>query len=334
MSAAGGGPPGGIGEDLFCMRESESCASFLVGSSCEVAMRSAYVTSPASAPGAGGSEWQDVQFPVNIVETSQGTPVAGPPPAELPLDPPVLPAPLEPVEPPEPLLKPLEPPGPFEPLEPFGPPEDENDPGDASSGPPVEMMITFSSTGDEQAPAMARTVRPNTEGRPARAMLGFTRREVSLRLREQADRSTIFVVRLILDLRGGRGGVSRTVAGPAPRQGPTRTYRQDGDRPGREDPATIDELPECDRPPVAFLQFLKDLHRRSSEAVTYYFGETWGGDFEGEWAWVFAEQEIVYCRRSRNETVEIDRSGRRLVDYVLPRTLARLRSVLAPVPLE
>ena len=40
-SEAGKRPPGGIGDAEFCMRDTESCASFFVGSSCAVALRSA-----------------------------------------------------------------------------------------------------------------------------------------------------------------------------------------------------------------------------------------------------------------------------------------------------
>ncbi len=39
-SEAASRPPGGIGDDEFCMRDTESCASFFVGSSCAVAFKS------------------------------------------------------------------------------------------------------------------------------------------------------------------------------------------------------------------------------------------------------------------------------------------------------
>jgi hypothetical protein len=81
-SAAGRTIPGGIGDAAFIMRESESCASFSEGISCEGAVKSAYVTSPARALGNGGSEWHALQLVASIVATSQGTPLAAPPSGE------------------------------------------------------------------------------------------------------------------------------------------------------------------------------------------------------------------------------------------------------------
>src|SRR5579859_3898211 len=94
-SDAGGRLPGGIGDDAFFIRDSESCASFWLGISCEGAIRSAYVTSPARAPVIGGSEWHPPQFAANIVATSQGTPdaAAAPPSPDAAWPPPGLPDP-------------------------------------------------------------------------------------------------------------------------------------------------------------------------------------------------------------------------------------------------
>jgi hypothetical protein len=55
--------------------------------------------------------------------------------------------------------------------------------------------------------------------------------------------------------------------------------------------------------------------------VTYYLGRTWGGDIEGEAAWVFADREVLYCHRVPNdvrvdppdEVVVVDRDGRSVV---------------------
>jgi hypothetical protein len=68
---------GGIGDVLLCIRATESCTSFFVGSSFEVARRSAEVTRPLSALLIGGSEWHAVHFEANTVATSQGTPAPG-----------------------------------------------------------------------------------------------------------------------------------------------------------------------------------------------------------------------------------------------------------------
>lgn len=83
----------------------------------------------------------------------------------------------------------------------------------------------------------------------------------------------------------------------------------------------IDELMECDRPPQRFLQFLAELRARCEQPVTYYLGRTWGGAFEGEAAWVFADREVFYCLRvpqdvrvdPSDEVVVVDRDGRRIV---------------------
>jgi hypothetical protein len=77
------------------MRTTDCCASFLVGSPCEVAMRSAYVTSPATAPGEGGSEWHPVQFAASIVATLLGTHVPPDMPPSAAVEPPLLELPLE-----------------------------------------------------------------------------------------------------------------------------------------------------------------------------------------------------------------------------------------------
>src|SRR5579859_4069469 len=76
MSAAVGGllsAAGGIGSIVFCIRATESSASFLVGSSFADAIRSEYVTSPASELLIGGSEWHAVHLAASTVWTSQGS---------------------------------------------------------------------------------------------------------------------------------------------------------------------------------------------------------------------------------------------------------------------
>jgi hypothetical protein len=127
------------------MRESESCASFFVGSSCDVAMRSAYVTRPASAPAIGGSEWHPVQFDASIVATSHGTPVAAAvPPSLLPPDDEAPPEPLEDDVPEE--------------LAPVDPAPDE-DPVCEEPEPRLGTTMIFSSGLEEHAPeAHAATI--------------------------------------------------------------------------------------------------------------------------------------------------------------------------------
>jgi hypothetical protein len=89
------------------------------------------------------------------------------------------------------------------------------------------------------------------------------------------------------------------------------------------DPAGVEGLEACDRPPVPFLRFLADLHARTGEPVMYYLCRTWGGEREGEAAWVFAEREVFYGDRNPDETVAIGRDGRRVVrDDVLRLALA------------
>ncbi|HEY2516685.1 MAG TPA: hypothetical protein VGI39_37705 [Polyangiaceae bacterium] len=75
---------------------------------------------------------------------------------------------------------------------------------------------------------------------------------------------------------------------------------------------SIEELMECDRPPRRFLQFLAELRARCEQPVTYYLGRTWGGDMEGEAAWVFADRQVLYCHRTPDEVVVVDGDGRRL----------------------
>jgi hypothetical protein len=98
------------------------------------------------------------------------------------------------------------------------------------------------------------------------------------------------------------------------------------------DPAGIEELAECDVPPLAFLRFLADLHARCGQPVSYYLGRTYGGGPEGEAAWVFAEREVLYCLRvphdvsvdPADEVVVLDHNGGRRVvrDDVLRLALA------------
>jgi hypothetical protein len=76
-----------MGRAASFMRARESCASFCVGSSFAVAIMSAYVTSPASAPGRGGSEWQFVHCADMRVATSHGRPTAAVPPPAVEGDP-------------------------------------------------------------------------------------------------------------------------------------------------------------------------------------------------------------------------------------------------------
>ena len=97
--------PGGIAVVplVSVMSATDSCASFFVESSLDVACRSASVTRPDSAVASGGSPWHAVQLFASIVSTSHGTPaVFGVPPLPEPVvepepDPVVEPEP-EPVE--------------------------------------------------------------------------------------------------------------------------------------------------------------------------------------------------------------------------------------------
>jgi hypothetical protein len=77
--------------------------------------------------------------------------------------------------------------------------------------------------------------------------------------------------------------------------------------------ADIGRIYEGQRPPKAFLQFLKDLHAATGVPVTYYSGRTWGGLSDGEFAWTFAATEVVYARLSETETAVLAHDGRRVV---------------------
>jgi hypothetical protein len=88
----------------------------------------------------------------------------------------------------------------------------------------------------------------------------------------------------------------------------------------------VAELAECDVPPRAFLQYLAHLRARCGQPVTYYLGRTWAGAFLAEAAWVFAEREVLYCRRLTeeverdppDEVVVADAGDRRVVgDHLL-----------------
>ncbi len=76
--------------------------------------------------------------------------------------------------------------------------------------------------------------------------------------------------------------------------------------------ADIAEIPTP--PPDDFLRFLADLHRTSGSPVTYYACQTWGGQVEIEYAWVFADEERVYVHGIGEGTFEIGPSGRRACD--------------------
>jgi hypothetical protein len=93
----------------------------------------------------------------------------------------------------------------------------------------------------------------------------------------------------------------------------------------------VPELAACDVPPRAFLQYLANLRASCGGAVTYYLGRTFGGGFEGEAAWVFAEREVLYCHRvpqnvnvgPTDEVVVADANGQRVIhDDVLRLALA------------
>jgi hypothetical protein len=76
------------------------------------------------------------------------------------------------------------------------------------------------------------------------------------------------------------------------------------------DPSNIQELAEVERPPLAFLRYLRALHVSCNSPVTYYASFMWGGDVESEYAWVFAEHEVVYCDAPAG-AVEVDADGNR-----------------------
>jgi len=61
-----------MGDVAFCIRASETCASFFVGSSLAGAIRSANVTRPLSEPAIGGSEWQLVHLAARTDWTLHG----------------------------------------------------------------------------------------------------------------------------------------------------------------------------------------------------------------------------------------------------------------------
>jgi hypothetical protein len=166
-----------MGDDAFCMRESESCASFFVGSSCEVAIRSAYVTRPASALAIGGSEWHPVQLLARIVAMLHGTPVAAavPPSLEVP-----------PLELPDPELLDPEPPEPLELVDPTEPDEllDDPDAGPGLLGPHPATTI-FSSGVEEHAAATTRAAAPSR-------WMAFMSEPVPARAHHQAGHPLIF----------------------------------------------------------------------------------------------------------------------------------------------
>lgn len=77
-------------------------------------------------------------------------------------------------------------------------------------------------------------------------------------------------------------------------------------------------------PPLPFLRFLKWVNVTTKSIVSFYYGATWGGDTEEEYAWVFGDEDRVYRFRDYETTFEFHHNGSREIKEgaVLNLTLA------------
>jgi hypothetical protein len=99
------------------------------------------------------------------------------------------------------------------------------------------------------------------------------------------------------------------------------------------DSAALAELEDHQRPPLAFLRYLRELQNRSRAPVTFYACETWAGDVDSEYACVLAERDILYLYpESTEQTGAIARDQAESIETdILQRTL-RHHGIDLPTP--